>query len=165
MQSIAWYDHSMLTRESWIVSHVHLHLTNIAELFNTYNHCYCCITTITFSIKWNEAPESIDLSSVSMPCTNNVLNPYIEEEQITQWPKEKVQKDKQRSTKHTYKTNDRVTRTQLKTGVELILFYTFNYNCWQVPAVKLMTLLVICIYCIGSESKTSKKNKSVRPNN
>jgi hypothetical protein len=32
--------------------------------------------------------------------------PYIEEEQTTQWPKEKVQKDKQRSTKHTYKTND-----------------------------------------------------------
>jgi len=27
--------------------------------------------------------------------------PYIEEEQTTQWPKEKVQKDKQRSTKHT----------------------------------------------------------------
>jgi hypothetical protein len=35
-------------------------------------------------------------------------NPYIEE-QTTQWPKEKVQKDKQRSTKHTYKTNDGVT--------------------------------------------------------
>jgi len=30
---------------------------------------------------------------------------------VTQWPKEKVQKDKQRSTKHTYKTKDRVTRT------------------------------------------------------
>jgi hypothetical protein len=28
-------------------------------------------------------------------------NPYIEEEQTTQWPKEKVQNDKQRSTKHT----------------------------------------------------------------
>ena len=41
-------------------------------------------------------------------------NPYIEEEQTTQWPKEKVQKDKQRSTKHTYKTKDRVTRTPLK---------------------------------------------------
>ena len=32
---------------------------------------------------------------------------------------EKVQKDKQRSTKHTYKTKDRVTRTPLKTGGEL----------------------------------------------
>jgi hypothetical protein len=30
--------------------------------------------------------------------------------------KKKVQKDKQRSTKHTYKTKDRVTQTPLKTG-------------------------------------------------
>ena len=37
-------------------------------------------------------------------------NPYIEEEQTTQWPKEKVQNDKQRSTKQTHTTNDRVTR-------------------------------------------------------
>jgi hypothetical protein len=43
-------------------------------------------------------------------------NPYIEE-QTTQWPKEKVQKEKQRSTKHTYKAKDRVTRTPLQTGV------------------------------------------------
>ena len=34
-------------------------------------------------------------------------------------PTEKVQKDKQRSTKHTCKTKDRVTRTPLKTGSEL----------------------------------------------
>ena len=34
-------------------------------------------------------------------------------------PREKVQKDKQRSTKNTYKTKDRVTRTLLKTGGEL----------------------------------------------
>jgi hypothetical protein len=33
--------------------------------------------------------------------------------------KQKVQKDKQRSTKHAYKTKDRVTRTPLKTGGEL----------------------------------------------
>ena len=46
-------------------------------------------------------------------------NQYIEEEQTTKWPKEKVQKDKQRSTKHTYKTKDRVTRTPLKTGGKL----------------------------------------------
>ena len=31
---------------------------------------------------------------------------------------EKVQKDKQQSTKHAYKTKDRVTRTLLKTGGE-----------------------------------------------
>jgi hypothetical protein len=33
--------------------------------------------------------------------------------------RKKVQKDKQRSTKHTHKTTDRVTRTSLKTGGEL----------------------------------------------
>ena len=37
-----------------------------------------------------------------------VINPYR---------RTKVQTDKQRSTKHTHKTEDRVTRTPLKTGV------------------------------------------------
>jgi len=46
-------------------------------------------------------------------------NPYIAKEQTTQWPKEKGQKDKQRSTKHIHKTKDRVTRTPLKTRGEL----------------------------------------------
>ena len=46
-------------------------------------------------------------------------NPYIEEEQTTQWSKEKVQKDKQRSTKHTHKTKDRVIQTPLNSGGEL----------------------------------------------
>jgi hypothetical protein len=39
------------------------------------------------------------------------------EGQTTQWPKEKVQKTKERSTKQTHKPKDRVTRTPLKTGV------------------------------------------------
>jgi hypothetical protein len=57
-----------------------------------------------------------------MSCTINVRivwryhrgnhNPYIKEEQTTQWPK-----GKQWSTKHSHKTKDRVTRTQLKTGM------------------------------------------------
>ena len=34
-----------------------------------------------------------------------------------QWPKENVHMDKQRSTKHTHTTKDRVTRTPLKPGV------------------------------------------------
>jgi hypothetical protein len=46
-------------------------------------------------------------------------NAYIKEEQTTQWPKEKVQKDKLRSTKHTHKTKDKVTRIPLKIGGEL----------------------------------------------
>jgi hypothetical protein len=63
-------------------------------------------------------------------------NPYIEEEQTTQCPKEKVQKDKQRSTKHTYKTEDQVTRIPLKTGVnsgapegKQLLKHPFLYLC------------------------------------
>jgi len=44
-----------------------------------------------------------------MRCYRGNNNPYIEKGQTTQWPKEKVQKDKQRSTKHIYKTKDRVT--------------------------------------------------------
>jgi hypothetical protein len=58
--------------------------------------------------------------SLKIPKGGN-QNPYIEEDQTTQCPKEKVQKNKQRSTKHTctYKTKDRVTRTPLKTGGEL----------------------------------------------
>ena len=52
------------------------------------------------------------MKSLKIPKGGN-QNPYIEEVQTTQWPKEKVQKDKQRSTKHTHKTKDRVTRTLL----------------------------------------------------
>ena len=56
-------------------------------------------------------------------------NSYIEEEQTKQWPKEKVQKDKQRSTEHTHKTKDRVTRTTLKTGGELRCFGRVSSSC------------------------------------
>jgi hypothetical protein len=61
--------------------------------------------------------------------TKGYHNPYIEEEQTTQWPKEKVQKDKQRYTEHTYKTKDRVTRTPLKTGGELKCSGTVGNSC------------------------------------
>ena len=66
--------------------------------------------------------------------SDSLLNPYDIQEEFEdtkgairirisktnrqQWTKEKVQKDKQRSTKHTYKTKDRVTRTPLKTRGE-----------------------------------------------
>ena len=56
-------------------------------------------------------------------------NPYIEEEQITKWPKEKVQKNKQRSTKHTHKTKDRVTRTPQNTGGELRCTRRVSSSC------------------------------------
>jgi hypothetical protein len=43
--------------------------------------------------------------------------------------KEKVQKDKQRSRKHTYKTKDRVTRTPPKIGSEIMCFGRVNSSC------------------------------------
>ena len=43
--------------------------------------------------------------------------------------KEKVQRDKQRSIKHTHKTKDRVTRTTLKTGGELRCFRRESSSC------------------------------------
>ena len=43
------------------------------------------------------------MKSLNIPKGGN-QNPYIEDEQTAQLPKEKVQKDKQRSTKHTHKT-------------------------------------------------------------
>ena len=52
------------------------------------------------------------------------------EEQTTQWPKEKVQKDKQRSTKYTYKTKDRVTRTSLVDNI------TNNTTTTSLPSTK-----------------------------
>jgi hypothetical protein len=51
--------------------------------------------------------------------------------QITQWPKEKGLKDRQRSPNHTHKTKDRVTRTSLKTRDELRFsryHITITYN-------------------------------------
>ena len=43
--------------------------------------------------------------------------------------KKKVQKDKQRSTTHTHKTKDRVTRTPLKTGNELRCSEKVSSSC------------------------------------
>ena len=41
----------------------------------------------------------------------------------------RIQKDKQRSTKHTYKTKDRVTRTPLKNGCELRCSGRISISC------------------------------------
>ena len=59
-------------------------------------------------------------------------------------------KDKQRSTKHTYKTKDRVTRTPLKTGVELrcsgrVGSFCSTCGTRRVNLVKTYTLE--CTYC------------------
>ena len=71
-------------------------------------------------------------------------NSYIEEEQI-QWPKEKVQMGKQRSTKHTYTTKDRVTRIPLNTVGELMCSGKVGSSCStsDTRRVNLVTIPVI----------------------
>ena len=56
-------------------------------------------------------------------------NPYFEKEQTTQCPKEKGQRDRQWSTKHTHKTKDRVTQSPLKTGGELMWSGRVSSSC------------------------------------
>jgi len=56
-------------------------------------------------------------------------NPQIEEGQTTQLPNVKGQNDKQRFTKHTYKTKDRLIRTPPKTGCEHMCSGRVNSSC------------------------------------
>ena len=81
--------------------------------------------------------------------------PCIEEEHTTQWPKEKVQKDKQRSTKHAYKTEDLVTRTPLKTGSDLRCSGKVSSSCSTsgTRRVNLVTNLVIS-HELGKDQET-----------
>ena len=87
---------------------------------NSISGCLAKVNDISVFV----IPEKLFLSYTNWPCwlsfkQNKMMfsfmkslkyqrgnqNPYFEEEQTTQWPKEKVQKDKQWSTKHTYKTS------------------------------------------------------------
>ena len=63
-----------------------------------------------FSFHFNDTVESghILLSMKSLNIQRGNQNPYIEEEQTTQCPNEKVQKCTQQSTKPIHKTKDRV---------------------------------------------------------
>jgi hypothetical protein len=55
---------------------------------------------------------AMDMNRTASPDKIKKLRNYSK---YLQWPKGKGQMDKQRSTKHTHKTKDRVTRTPLKT--------------------------------------------------
>ena len=80
-----------------------------------------CIEQIDLFTSWSLNSSFIKIvhalrnkKSLQIPRGNQ--NPQIEW-QTTQWPKEKRQKDKQRTTKHIHKSKDRATRTPLKPGV------------------------------------------------
>ena len=64
-----------------------------------------------------------------MHTTRKIFRAYLTS-QATQWTKEKVQKDNQRSTKHTYKMKDKVTRTPLKTRGELWCSGRLSSSCY-----------------------------------
>jgi hypothetical protein len=70
-------------------------------------------------------------------------NSLVEEEQTTQWLKEKVQMDKQRSTKHIHKTKDQVRfNSRNKTMIKLLSSHNFARLTRWVPLVEqeLLTL-------------------------
>jgi hypothetical protein len=72
--------------------------------------------------------------------------------------KKKVQKDKQRSTKHTYRTKDRVTPTPLKIGGELKLSGRVGNSCSSdTRRVNLITNPVIS-HEQGKDRKVSTTN-------
>ena len=80
-------------------------------------------------------PQTTTLTKEEFEDTKGVIR--IEEEQTTQWPKEKVQKDKQRTTKHTHKTKDRVTGTPLKAGGEFRCSGKVSRSCSIIGTVVL----------------------------
>ena len=63
---------------------------------------------------------------------------YIKEEQTTQWPKENKQKDKQRSTKHTYKTNicQILQLIAGKKGIKFVINCITSLSVWSDKSLK-----------------------------
>jgi len=84
--------------------------------------------------------------------------------QRTDNTKEKVQKNKQRSTKNTHKTKDRVTRTSLKTGSELRCSGIVSSSCSTscTLRVNLVTNPVIS-HELGKDRKvfTTREHKNI----
>jgi hypothetical protein len=74
-------------------------------------------------------------------------NLYIEEEQTTQWPKEKVQKDKQRSNKHTYKTKSLCSFSFDRYIVCLSSIYGFCLSLWYLQTL-LGDQLIMLFYIV-----------------
>jgi len=130
---MVWYNHSK------IITHMTL---------------YTCLThtiksNIVHFVKYQLIVSQLSLSVDHIPMIQTFArrvwryqrgnqNPYIEEEQITQWAKEEVQKEKQRSTKHTYQIKDRVTWTPVKSGVSnyiytILYLYVIQFNNYEPP--------------------------------
>jgi len=93
-----------------------IHGIDFVSIYNILVLFWRCVFVLCFVVVF--FINNICRGSSKIPKWGN-QNPYIEDEQTTQWPKEKVQKDKQRTTKNTHKTKYGATPTLLKTGDEL----------------------------------------------
>ena len=88
----------------------------------------------------------VKLVKKSLKITKGVIRIHIpKKNRQHNGQKKKVQKDKQQSTKHTYKTKDRVTQTPLKTGGELRCSGRVSSSCSTIDTccVTLVTNTVI----------------------
>ena len=104
------------------------------EIPTLYREYHCPVTDNNLHYTENATVLLLtNKKSLKIPKGNQ--NPHIEEEQTTQRPKEKVQKEKQRSPKHTYQTKDRVTRTPLTTRGELRCSGRVSSSCSTTSAI------------------------------
>ena len=111
--------------EQWFICHVKQKSYNFVYMKNLLCFCFCfCFCFFFYQIgpSFLVGNCRVSLWRVWRYQKGN-QDPYIEEEQTTQWPKENVQKEKKRSTKHTYKTKDQVTRTPVKTRGAFLVFF------------------------------------------
>ena len=93
--------------------------------------------------------ESLILKSLKIPKGGN-QNPYIEEQQTTQWPKEKVQKT-------IYKTEMEFDVIILYLGVKMCKFYVCTICKQDISQVILIKL------CILIEKKALLKDSTTSP--
>ena len=88
--------------------------SNICQIKNIHQYYKLC-----FSILYILADKIVNSSMTLLRRVwrdqRDNQNSYFKE-QTTQWRKEKVQKEKQQSARHTYQAKGRVTRVPLKTG-------------------------------------------------
>ena len=116
---------------AWRSIHWFIHWLNVVH-WNICNHLFDTKSTLVITRVWRYQRGN--------------QNPQIEKEQTTQWLKEKGQKDKQQSIKHTHKIKDRVTRTPLKTGSELKCSGRVGKSCSKSGTRRVYFLLLCCSY-------------------
>ena len=104
----------------------------ILYVFAIYCHCSCLnvpektseVFNLCLLIIINCSHNDLRIHNLSSDCKKSLKIPKGQSDSVKRrtdntMAKRKIQKDKQRSTKHTYKTKDWVTWTPLKTGGEL----------------------------------------------